>query len=129
MGDTSKLIDKWVSKAENDLDCARTMFKSGSQYSDVVCFHSQQCAEKLIKARLLKYDVEPPRSHDLIYLLKLLSKHELISDELMLNANIINEYAVEIRYPGDVYEPTAKDAEEALNASEYMYKILALDLR
>ena len=35
---------------------------------DAVCFHAQQCVEKLMKALLIHLGLDPPRTHNLMLL-------------------------------------------------------------
>jgi HEPN domain-containing protein len=35
---------------------------------DIIGFHCQQAVEKCLKAFLVLHDIEPPRSHDLLFL-------------------------------------------------------------
>ena len=67
----------------------------------VVCFHAQQCAEKYLKAFLIRHRAAFPKTHDLLDLLDL-AKHidptlELLRPDLMH----LEPYAVEFRYPGE----------------------------
>jgi HEPN domain-containing protein len=59
---------EWIAKAEADLATARReadVIESANY--DAVCFHSQQCAEKYLKAILVEKSVKFSRIHDLIY--------------------------------------------------------------
>ena len=51
----------------------RELHPTGTPNFDAVCFHAEQCAEKLIKALLIHLGVTPPRSHDLVALDRLLT--------------------------------------------------------
>ena len=70
---------EWVAKAEADLATARReSCVVDSPNFDAVCFHSQQCAEKYLKAILVEYGVKVPRIHDL---------EMLVNDVKNLNAD------------------------------------------
>jgi HEPN domain-containing protein len=72
-------------------------------YEDL-CFNAQQAAEKALKALCIANAIIFPKTHDLVYLIELLGKANIIlPDELQL-VKSLTEYAVETRYPGD-YEP------------------------
>jgi hypothetical protein len=43
---------------------ARELHPTGTPNFDAVCFHAEQCSEKLIKALLMHLCVTLPRSHD-----------------------------------------------------------------
>jgi HEPN domain-containing protein len=65
----NRTVKEWIAKAEGDFSVAcreRRVRKSPNW--DAVCFHSQQCVEKLFKALLIHYGVMPPKTHDLILL-------------------------------------------------------------
>ena len=62
-------VDQWISKAEGDFGVASREIKVAADNSfDAVCFHAQQCIEKLMKAVLVQYGCTPPRTHGLIEL-------------------------------------------------------------
>jgi HEPN domain-containing protein len=47
----NRLTAEWVQKAEGDFLVAQKMLRARKQpVYDAVCFHSQQCAEKYLKA-------------------------------------------------------------------------------
>jgi len=62
-----------------------------------MCFHSQQYAEKCIKAKLLDSGMVPPKIHDLLALSKMLPPCD-VREKILKNAAILAPYAVDIRY-------------------------------
>ena len=45
-----RVVEEWVSKAENDLRAATHTLKLESNCpTDTVCFHAQQCVEEYVK--------------------------------------------------------------------------------
>ena len=71
MNDTVK---EWVHKAEKDYATAKRELAVLEQPNyDAVCFHAQQCIEKLMKGLLIHRGIVPTKTHDLAYLRKLLS--------------------------------------------------------
>jgi HEPN domain-containing protein len=92
---------EWIKKAEGDLAIAgRELRVRKSPVYDAVCFHSQQCAEKYLKAILQENEREIPKIHNLIELLKLCT--EIDSSLVMLQADLwtLERYSVRVRYPG-----------------------------
>jgi HEPN domain-containing protein len=77
---------------------------------DAACFHAQQTVEKYFKARLCEAGVAFPRTHDLVALLKLLLALEPLWVTFLPSAQLLVDYAVDFRYPGD----TATSAEARL---------------
>src|SRR5580765_876237 len=63
---------EWVAKAESDYDGACEALRSRKKSRrDRICFFSQQCIEKHLKARLTEASVAFPRTHALTILLRL----------------------------------------------------------
>ena len=63
---------EWVTKAESDYDGACEALRSRKKSRrDRICFFSQQCVEKYLKARLTEAGVAFPRTHELSILLRL----------------------------------------------------------
>jgi len=82
----------------------------------VVCFHTQQCAEKYLKAFLVQQQIIFRPIHDLEVLLGLAIPAspdlETIRDRFLL----LNDYAVDIRYPGE--SATKEEAQAAVKAMQ-----------
>ena len=57
------------------------------------------------------------KTHSISYLLDLMNDIENISEELYEKAELLESYAVEIRYPDNWYEPTKNEAIEAYNVA------------
>lgn len=104
---------EWIDKAEGDWHTAnRENQVSDFPYFDAVCFHSQQCVEKYLKAWLVENAIYFPKTYHLPYLLELalpdLPRIEAYRDPLSRLA----PYAVDLRYPGE--KARGKSAKEAL---------------
>lgn len=89
-------------KAKGDLVAAELLyihFQSGGEIDlDIIYFHLQQCAEKLIKAVLSKNKIHFPRIHDLEALFNMVRDHQISLD---IDSGILielNDFAVEGRY-------------------------------
>ncbi|MBI3361556.1 MAG: HEPN domain-containing protein [Chloroflexi bacterium] len=105
-------------KAENDFDIAhRAMGRSENEppITDAVCFHSQQCAEKYLKAVLQEEEQPIPRIHGLIALLEACIVLDVELETLREDLEGLEGYAVAVRYPGA--NPSAEFAERALKAA------------
>ena len=93
------LIKDWIEKADHDFGSAKLIFIHVPDYYNTIAFHCQQAAEKYLKALLIYYEIEFQRSHNLIYLLDLLSDKIEISEDIYDNAILLNGFSVQIRYP------------------------------
>ncbi|OGU13315.1 MAG: DNA-binding protein [Geobacteraceae bacterium GWC2_53_11] len=107
---------EWVDKADADLDTAkREVAIVESPNYDAVCFHSQQCAEKYLKAVMVEDGLRVPRIHDLEALLNLLTSQHPELQKVIHLARILSAMAVEVRYPGMTADED--DAEESVRAA------------
>ena len=118
MSEDIKLARQWVAKAANDLLSADNNLKAEEVPFDVVCFHCQQAAEKLLKAFLTVSGHSPPRTHDLLLLLEEVLRINVAAEALRDSLALLMPYAVEIRYPDEWFEPSDEDAREARQAAE-----------
>jgi HEPN domain-containing protein len=78
---------------------------------DAVCFHAQQCAEKYLKALLQEEGIPFGKTHNLVILLDLLLPAEPSWEMLRHDMQVLNGFAVYVRYPGESADKaTARDA-------------------
>ena len=78
---------------------------------EAACFHAQQCAEKYLKAILQEQSIPFGRTHSLIALLDLLLPHAGAWEDARPHLEILNVYAVAVRYPGESADkPSAREA-------------------
>ena len=63
----NRLTAEWVQKAEDDFIVAQKMLRARKKpVYDAVCFHSQQCSEKYLKAYLQENNLDIPKTHKLL---------------------------------------------------------------
>jgi HEPN domain-containing protein len=87
---------------------------------DAVCFHAQQCVEKLLKAALTETGRDFSRTHDLNHLLDLILPVHPLWEAFRSGFQELVAYAVEYRYPGE--SSTKEMAQTALNAAKAFSK-------
>ena len=111
----------WLGKAENDLLCIENNVSARRVPWDVVVFHAQQAAEKLLKALLVGAGRPVPRTHDLVVLFTLVveagfpisgSRHEI---------ELLSRFGAAVRYPDPVYTPTEEDGREMAAAATRLF--------
>lgn len=109
-----KIAGEWKYKADQDLRSAEALLIQDPPLLYPSCFHSQQAAEKYLKAYLTWRQVEFPKTHSIREILSLVktANEELAAN--LLPATALTPYGVEVRYPGDIPEPTQRETEEAL---------------
>jgi HEPN domain-containing protein len=106
------ITQEWVDKAEGDFATAQREIEVENKPNyDAVCFHSQQCIEKYLKACLQENNIAFGRTHDLTKLLDAFLTMEPSWEKLRNNLDELTVYAVEFRYPGISADQTiANDA-------------------
>jgi len=108
---------EWIKKAEVDRRVARRLMKpSDDPCFDIVCFHSQQSAEKYIKAILHKRGDKIPRIHDLPALTELLSPPIEELRSIIDSVTELSRLSVVTRYPG--YFARRESAQFALDTAK-----------
>ena len=112
------LVAEWISFSDTDLKVARHMYDTmHPRPLEIICYHCQQSAEKILKAFLIYSKVKPARTHDLEELRKeckvLNESFTTITDKC---ANL-NDYSSQPRYPFEI-EITEGDAIRALKDCE-----------
>ncbi len=108
-------VDEWIKKAESNYISALTLARRRTNpVPDVVCNQCQQCAEKYLKAFLLRHKVDFPKLHDLVQLEELATSVE--PNVRLIHGSLaeLNPYGVDIRYPG--LEATVEEGKQAIKA-------------
>ncbi len=107
-------VKEWNAKAEADYSTAtRELKATESPNFDAVCFHAQQCVEKLMKALLIHLSVIPPRTHDLAELDRLLAPVCTQWSRPVQELRFLTRASLDFRYPGESAD--REDATESLD--------------
>jgi HEPN domain-containing protein len=102
------MTHEWVAKAEGDFAMVERESQARKDPSyDGICFHSQQCAEKYLKARLCEAGIDYPKMHDLVALLEMALDVEPDWETHREDLAFLTDMANNIRYPSY----TASEAE------------------
>ena len=93
------LAKDWLRYAQSDLNTATHMFHNiHPKETEISCYHSQQCAEKALKAYLISKETTPPYTHDLLELNNLCIAQEPGFSSLHSSCVSLNPYGVAVRY-------------------------------
>ena len=130
----ANLPQQWLDKATEDLTVAQLLFQE--RHFAHVCFLSQQCIEKALKAYLIAKLNEYPRIHNLTDLLNRCVSIEPGFSQFATDCARVDQYYIPTRYPVGVPgglssgQPSPSQAEAAIDAAEYIlqYVINQLDL-
>ena len=108
---------EWVNYSEKDYIAAQFLMTAANPPIEIICYHCQQSAEKLLKAFLIKNDIIPSRTHDLNLLVNECNKIENAISILKKECNRLNDFGVNTRYPNNM-ELELEDAKIALKDAE-----------
>jgi len=107
-----QLVAAWLRKADLDFETVLHLLPE-DRFRDVVVFHSQQAAEKYLKALLTRHQIEFPKTHELRRLLELLRPADPVLSGALGGLKWLEPFGVEIRYPGDRPETLPGDEHRA----------------
>ncbi|MGP1454984.1 MAG: HEPN domain-containing protein [Treponema sp.] len=96
-------VKEWIRYADMDVLSANHL--NEIQYPkprEIICYHCQQAAEKMLKALILAYDGELQKTHDLGLLVDKLSEFVTLSEDILNSADSLTPYGVKIRYPQEL---------------------------
>ncbi len=95
------VVEEWIKKAEGDFRTANRECAAVPPNYDAVCYHAQQCIEKLFKAVLIHRSVTPPKTHDLVVLDALVKQTVAEWNWQVEDLRLLSRAAVAFRYPGE----------------------------
>jgi len=93
-----QLPQRLLRKAAADLTAARALADDPEQADEVVGFHVQQAVEKSVKAVLACFEVDYPLTHDIDFLVRLLTRREVPVPDTLLEARWVSMWGVVTRY-------------------------------
>ena len=93
---------EWLDFAYMDLSAAEHLLTMHPLPVEIICYHCEQAAEKFLKATLVQFDREPPKTHDLIQLCKLCCEVDTRFEQLADSCIELTPYGVQVRYPSNL---------------------------
>lgn len=113
-----ELIDSWIVKAEKDLISAKHELSFSDAVTETICFHCQQAVEKYLKAYLVFLGISFTKTHEIGELITKCESRDSEISVLKEKADKLTDYAVEVRYPEDEFEPTLEEAKESFDIAK-----------
>ena len=108
--ETKQYIRQWIAKAADDLIVIEKLTQFEVVATSAVCFHCQQVVEKYLKAYLIANGVEIRKTHNIEFLLA--ECEEFDADFGGIDPKDLNDFGVDVRYPGDIYSPSIEETLE-----------------
>lgn len=106
-----KEVLAWMEYALRDLRTAKLVL---GEVEENAAFHSQQAAEKALKAVVISRIGQASKTHELPFLARKAGAPKKIWEDCKL----LNQYFLEGRYPGYDEEVSTEDARKAVAAAE-----------
>ncbi|MEI6141870.1 MAG: HEPN domain-containing protein [Mariniphaga sp.] len=107
-------MESWIIKGDHDLGTAKVTYLFIPEYLDTVTFHCQQAVEKYLKGYLIFLSIQFRFTHDLIYLLDLISQSDIDFQDYYDSVSELQGYAVEVRYPNETIFLSKEKIENAM---------------
>ena len=116
----------WLGRARADLGACDALIAAG--LTAEALFHTQQCAEKAMKAVLTWHQVSFKKTHDLDELKQMCLPLAEDATAHMAGIERLSQYAWRFRYPGAPYSPERTEAEEGRHAAGRLLDAVAARL-
>jgi HEPN domain-containing protein len=115
---------EWLSFASADLRAARLLLTDAAVPSRIACFHAHQAAEKAVKAVLIAESTPFRKTHDIVVLVGL-APAQLATNLAAVDILVVQPWAVDGRYPGDLPDATPTEAAEVVATAATILAVVA----
>ena len=119
-----ELINSWIKKAERDLLTAKHELSFPDAVTESICFHCQQAVEKFLKAYLVFLGIPFTKTHDIGELITKCENKDKEIPAFKEEADKLTDYAIDVRYPEELFQPTLEEAKEALEIAKEIKKFV-----
>ncbi len=114
----------WLAKAHMDLRAAAHELTAAPALTADAVFHTQQAAEKAMKAFLAWHDEPFRKTHDLAEIGRQCAGIAPSLEPLLIRAAGLTQYAWKFRYPGEPDEPSREEAELSIALAREVYEVV-----
>jgi HEPN domain-containing protein len=116
--------ESWLSIAQEDLASAKHL--STIPFMTAL-FHTQQCAEKALKAYIVFKKNSFTKTHDLVRLVDICMEMDEDFETLRLFAAVLTPYEIAGRYPSsDFVRLNVEEIEKIIKQSEFIFNFVML---
>ncbi len=123
--DKKSIVKRWYDFASDDLITAKYLLGLYPLKLEIISYHCQQSAEKMLKGFLLSKDIDPPRTHDLRLLRRMCVEIADGFDDIEEACVRLTAYSVQPRYPMEI-ELTESDMRQAIDDADNIMSFIAL---
>jgi HEPN domain-containing protein/predicted nucleotidyltransferase len=112
-------IKDWLERIDQDLRALEAILDAGESVAwGAAGFHAQQAAEKYLKILLVQAGVHPPKTHRMEELIGLVRSEGYDFPPFTDECQLLNPYAVSIRYPEQAPLPNESAGRETVAAAK-----------
>ena len=111
--------EQWLLSAEEDYDSAIVLFNAKLNSPSI--FHTQECAEKVLKAFFAYKNMIIPESHNLDELWLKCSELDKDFNTIYMNAMDLNRFDIRFRNQEVILDPSVNDVQNAIKNSELIF--------
>ena len=119
-------VKEWIEIADNDFNSAILLNEAVRKHHEIICYHCSQAVEKYLKGYLIYMDIEPKKTHDLVFLYNACKEKDNEFQSIKTICEFLNRFANDIRYPYR-YETKEDDVNFCINVvkkSEILNQLL-----
>jgi len=109
--------EEWIFKAGHDLESSKALLQATNPLLDIAIYHTQQCAEKSLKAFMAFHRMEISKIHNLKSLLEKCIEIDTSFDELFEDCIYLNPFSTLYRYPEGDLMPMKEEVENAMESA------------
>lgn len=121
--------EEWLFKARHDLSSSEYLLSSPDLLFDISIYHTQQCAEKSLKAYLAFREKEIENTHNLKMLVEICALIDSEFNDLYDDCIFLNPYATLYRYPQGDLMPSRETVVEAIKTSQKIYDFVTCKIK
>ncbi len=97
--DNNKDGYSWFQYAGNDFEAVTVLSAQLKPKYEIVCYHCQQCAEKMLKGYIATNLGRLQKTHDLVVLCETCAHYDSDFEKIIEQCSDLTIYSSEVRYP------------------------------
>jgi HEPN domain-containing protein len=121
--DTLQYAKEWLAFSDMDIKSAEHLLTMQPVPDEVICYLSQQCAEKSLKGFIVFNNKTPPKTHNLLDLCLIGEAHNSEIKSLLPQLEYLNQFSVMPRYPREL-SINDQDTQNAIRYAKIVYDFI-----
>lgn len=110
--------EEWFIKAEHDIRSSEHLLSAPTPLFDIAIYHTQQCAEKALKAYLAYKDNDILKTHNLKMLVERCIESDESFNEIIDDCIYLSPFATLYRYPDGDFMPAKEEVEKSISIAK-----------